>query len=577
MMCNRTAGLRITRPGASIVLGILLAAGSLKTQALYYLSVVNNYSQIQPGMPNYGIAQGSIFMLGDSGDLADTTASQGVPLQTTLAGVTITVTVGNVMTTAIPYYVSPHQIDAILPSSTPVGEAIIAVTSPTISAENGGRAASISTTVVPSAFGLATVSALAGASVAAAVAQDDNEGSQSLNQANAANPGEYITLWGSGLGPVSGNETQYQVPTDLTNIPIEVDIGGISATVTYHGRSIYPGLDQINVIVPQGVSGCNVSVVVTAGGVPSNVGTIPVTTSGRICSDPRIVPVTATEYQTLLSQSTVKPGAISLTSITPTNPFLAAAQATGTDMASAVFEYYTAQQFTANGYLQVPSLGSCIVTEYLATFPLSNSDTPIPLNAGPQINVSGPDGGLALPYGGGGYYNYGGASGMAPAIVPPGGGTFTFNNGSGGSDVGVFTATLSESLTIPLVWTNASAIAAVNRSQGQLVTWSGGMPGSFVSILGYTYMNQATGIANSPSLNTYFICSAPLSAGQFTVPAAVLENLAPTGTSPVLFPDPSGNGYLYVVNEISQSFSAPGLDFGLIFFGVGSGISVPFN
>ena len=36
------------------------------------------------------------------------------------------------------------------------------------------------------------------------VAQDDNEGGQLLSQANSANPGEYLTLWGSGLGPVYG-------------------------------------------------------------------------------------------------------------------------------------------------------------------------------------------------------------------------------------------------------------------------------------------------------------------------------------------------------------------------------------
>jgi hypothetical protein len=45
----------------------------------------------------------------------------------------------------------------------------------------------------------------------------------------------------------------------------------------------------------------------------------------------------------------------------------------------------------------------------------------------------------------------------------------------------------------------------------------------------------------------------------------------------VNFPDPSGNGYLYVINESVQPFSAAGLDFGLLFFGAGSGISVPFN
>jgi uncharacterized protein (TIGR03437 family) len=252
--------------------------------------VSNNYSYVEAGMPGYGIAQGSIFTIsGAPMPLSESTASQGVPLQTTLAGVTVTVTVGSVTTQAIPYYVSPGQITAILPSKTPVGAATITVNS-------GRTSVSGPTTVVPSAFGMATVST-------AALAQDDSEGGQLLSQTNAANPGEYLTLWGSGLGPVSGDETQYQTPTNLTNIPIEVDIGGVSAAVTYHGRSIYPGVDQINVIVPPGLSGCNVSAAVTAGGVTSNFAAIPVAASGRTCSDPGLLPFAAGGYQALLGSA----------------------------------------------------------------------------------------------------------------------------------------------------------------------------------------------------------------------------------------------------------------------------------
>lgn len=54
----------------------------------------------------------------------------------------------------------------------------------------------------------------------------------------------------------------------------EVDIGGIPANVLYRGRSSYVGLDQINVQVPAGVSGCNVSVVVVTGSYVSNFATI---------------------------------------------------------------------------------------------------------------------------------------------------------------------------------------------------------------------------------------------------------------------------------------------------------------
>jgi uncharacterized protein (TIGR03437 family) len=533
--------------------------------------VGNNYNYVQPGMPNYGIAQGSIFSItGAPTNMTESTASQSVPLQTTLAGVTVAVTVGNLTTQAIPYYVSPGQITAILPSQTPVGAATITVTS-------GGMSVSGSTTVVPSAFGMATVSTPSGQTLlpwSAALAQDDSEGGQLLSQTNAANPGEYLTLWGSGLGPVSGDETQYQIPANLTNIPIEVDIGGVSATVTYHGRSIYPGVDQINVMVPPGVSGCNVSVAVTAGGVVSNFATIPVAASGRICSDPGLLPLTTSEYQTLLGLANVNIGAISLTTLTTASPGTAAATS---DSAYATFQKYTAQQFVSNSFLQVPSIGSCMVTATGWKPPITGSTSPGQLNAGPQIDLNGPDGALTLlQYPGSGTYLE--PSGTSPAIVPPAGGTFTFDNGSGGPDVGAFKSSLSESLTSPLVWTNASATAAIDRGRGQLVTWTGGIPGSYVYIFGYSYINLYTPLAvgQAPSY-VYFTCSAPLSAGQFTVPAAVLESLPPAGAalSPGL--TPTFDGYLYVSSGSIQQFSAPGLDLGLLFFGAGSGISVPFN
>ena len=201
----------------TVFVAILSFANSMSAQLIGPF-VGNNYNYVQPGMPNYGIAQGSIFIIaGAPMPLSQSTASQSVPLQTTLAGVTVAVKVGNVTTQAVPYYVSPSQITAILPSKTPVGAATITVTS-------GGMSVSGSTTVVPSAFGMATVSTPAGPAGpwSAALAQDDSEGGQLLSQANAANPGEYLTLWGSGLGPVSG----YRRRERHGHLPWPVDLSG---------------------------------------------------------------------------------------------------------------------------------------------------------------------------------------------------------------------------------------------------------------------------------------------------------------------------------------------------------------
>jgi hypothetical protein len=57
----------------------------------------------------------------------------------------------------------------------------------------------------------------------------------------------------------------------------------------------------------------------------------------------------------------------------------------------------------------------------------------------------------------------------------------------------------------------------------------------------------------------------------------VLESLLPLGAALATGLPPSGNGYLFVVSETIQSFSAPGLDLGLMSLSAGTGISVPFN
>ena len=243
----------------------ILFAAAASAQAPVIGGLANNYSYIAAGLPNYGIAQGSIFDIFGT-NLAGSSLSQSVPLKTTLNGVTINVTVGGTTTHPIPYYVTATLIGAILPSATPVGTGTITVTT------GAGTSATFPIVVVASAFGILTLNQ-AGTGLAAAFDVNYNY----LGYTNAANPGDTIILWGSGLGPVTGDETVTQTQQNLTNIPIEIDIGGISANVSYHGRSLYPGLDQINVAVPQNVlAGCSVSVVVRTGNYVSNVATVPV-------------------------------------------------------------------------------------------------------------------------------------------------------------------------------------------------------------------------------------------------------------------------------------------------------------
>jgi uncharacterized protein (TIGR03437 family) len=112
-----------------LVLPLLALAGLAAAQPRI-TGIQNNYSYLLPGTPNYGIAQGSIFVLyGTNMAPAGLLQQSFEPaLSRNLGGVSIKTTVAGTTTEAIPYYVSPTQIAAILPSATPVGTGSMTVT-----------------------------------------------------------------------------------------------------------------------------------------------------------------------------------------------------------------------------------------------------------------------------------------------------------------------------------------------------------------------------------------------------------------------------------------------------------------
>jgi hypothetical protein len=119
----------------------------------------------------------------------------------------------------------------------------------------------------------------------------------------------------------------------------------------------------------------------------------------------------------------------------------------------------------------------------------------------------------------------------------------------------------STTLTFPnqLVWTNTAADATVNRTAGVTATWTGGAANSIVVISGSS--SSATG-----GLTGNYTCTAAVSAGQFTVPAAVLLALPP------------GTGSMSVQNNANmQTFSASGIDAGFTFAGTAQTIDTKYN
>lgn len=96
----------------------------------------------------------------------------------------------------------------------------------------------------------------------------------------AVRPGELISIYATGLGPVtnpppSGSPASGN-PLSQVIVPVLVNIGGVPVEVTFAGLSPgFVGLYQINVKVPEGTpTGDAVQVVISSGGVSWNIVTI---------------------------------------------------------------------------------------------------------------------------------------------------------------------------------------------------------------------------------------------------------------------------------------------------------------
>jgi uncharacterized protein (TIGR03437 family) len=523
------------------------SGGGTTTPTPTITTIQNNYGNIAVGLPNYGIAPSALFYIQGTALSNTTTAllsSSGSGLQTTVSGVTVTVTANGTTRQCPLYYLSPTQIDAVLPGATPVGNATITV------ANNGGTSAAFPIVVAQSAFGILSYNGSLGAVYDANYAL--------ITSSNAANPNQAIVLWGSGVGYDSADDDKiYPQPQDnLTGIPMHAYVGGVEATITYRGRSQFPGVDQVVLTIPGSApTGCYVSLVIVSGNIVSNSVTIPIAASGRTCSDSNTA-LTPDVFQSLAGKTSIKLGVLSIGQ----GSLIKGATTTAEGSVGGVFESITGFATSSSG--RQVSMGSCLV------LPPTTSGSSVAftgLDAGDSIAVTGPAGSLTLsslavlsPSGLG---IYGLTTGVVPdTFLPSSGGTFTFDNGSGGKDVQHFNAVLT--LPAGITWTNASQIVSVNRSQGVSVTWTGGAAGTYVEITG-----GSTATINGKSTSVTFMCLAPVTAGQFTVPPPVLLSL------------PAGDGTLSLGNYANvKLFTAPGIDLGMMSsFNSATVATIPFN
>ncbi len=514
---------------AAISMGVFAQTPTIRT----INGVLSAASFAQQGMPNAGIAQGGMFtVFGTDLGPAVIQEVQAYPVSTTLAETSVTITSGATVLQAPMIFTLAGQVAAVMPSITPIGPATLTVT------YKGVTSAPYAIQVIANGFGFFTLNAQ-GTGAGAITGADFKK----FLPNHAAMPGDPVILWGTGLGALPYPDGDVPVATNLTNIPVELYVGDKLVSTGYQGPGCCSGINQIVFTVPQDVAtGCNVPVEVKINNNVSPTATMPITTNpNRICSDDNGIP--SSIWTTIFSKASTNVGFVSLNRATESVPILGSIS---TDTGSADFFNVEPITFTSTPALQVPAIGSCVVNV------ISEGDVPsfpglTGLNAGPFVNATGPNG-LRQMSPGSVAGTYSTAVGASAFLVP---GAFTIANGAGGSDVGAFSFSLN--VAPPLTWTNEAAITSVDRSAGVTVTWTGGAPGSYAKVTGFS------SLLGPPAVLAEFICEAPVAQGSLTVPPNVLLQL-PAST----LVDGFGTGLLEVGNTSAPvAFTAMGLDYGI--------------
>lgn len=484
-----------------------------------------------------GPAEGSIIVIYGTGLGPSAISYSPTPFQTTtLSGTSVAVTVGSNTVNALMYYTSDTQVAALLPSNTPTGQANYTVT------YNGQTSNGFTLGVARSWFGIYTLDS-SGVGPAVVMYPDYSLVSAVKTDAcggpntpcGAANPGDTLILWGTGLGPVAGNDaTGTGLGQDMTNLPVNVWVGGVQAEVSYRGRSgCCIGDDQIVFTVPNNVpTGCAVPVAVQIGAANiSNMPVMPIAAGSRNCttSNPALA-----NAETAIMAGPVSYGVISLQKNYNNNGALE-------DDASFQFGQITGVQGTEPSFvswIDDPPPGTCIV------YPPTNSGGSPPasaqkdLDAGSTFTIAGPSGSNTVK-GRPGSFNA--TLDSSAKFLSPGAFTVT---GTGGADVGAFSADFA--FPAPIMLTSPGKNATVTRANGLTTTWTGGDPNGIVQI----YLISASD--NTFNYGVQANCFAPTSAGTFTIPPYVLNAL------------PASNfaGFSITPTLPETTFTAPGLSVG---------------
>jgi len=528
-----------TRVSAAMFTALLACGGMQAAPVIYPHQIVNAASYYAPGLPAGSIAEGSLFTIFGSGlGPVQGVQQSSFPLTTTFSGVSIQVTQKSTTVNAIPLYVSQGQINALLPSNTPLGWVSVWVT------VNGSKSNPSPVYIVHDSPGVFTFT---GTGIGPAALQNAVSATNlplNSNQASAT-PGQTEVLYLTGLGPINAPDNQAP-PANLPATPVEVWVGGVPATVVYSGRSpCCSGLDQIDFVVPPNApQGCWVPVYVrTSHTTVGNFTSMAISADGGACLEPAN-PLAGP----ILNGSSL--GILTLTRMTIHEDVgVSATLDVTSDFVAFNATKYKPSPFAFAPFASLPPAGTCTLYPGIGDFfeggkvpDVASASTA--LDPGTQIQISSANSsqqitllasaaplGSYLPL-----YSLPNSLYLAP-------GSYTVS-GPGGADVAAFSTSVS--VPAPPVWTNRDQITAVNRSQPLTLSWSGAA-GQMVTVMGMD--------SDLPSNSSaVFLCSGPAGANSLTIPREVLSAVPASQPSAL-----RSKSAIYLVFTNDSGFSASGL------------------
>jgi len=186
------------------------------------------------------LSPGEFIAIFGSGLVSATTVAPGLPFPTSVGGVTVSI---NGFAAPI-YFVSPQQIDCIVPYEVTGSTANITVTS------GGSTSNTVSVPLAGTSPGVFSLdgSGTSGGSITHA------DGSI-VNAASPATKGETVVMYVSGLGALANSVKDGYGASALNNATgaMTIYVGGVAVPATsvlYHGLTTSAGLYQINFVVP---------------------------------------------------------------------------------------------------------------------------------------------------------------------------------------------------------------------------------------------------------------------------------------------------------------------------------------